>query len=975
MTQTISPEFSSTQPTTDTAPALSPSDTFIHRHIGPGAADIRKMLELLGYDSLEDLAEATVPAAIRIAQPLQIGEPRGEHELLTELKAMAGKNKVMRSLIGMGYYDTITPPVILRNIMENPGWYTQYTPYQAEIAQGRLEALINFQTMVSDLTGLPLAGASLLDESTAAAEAMAMCVHLGDDKKKTFIVADDCHPQTIAVVQARAKAQGINCMTRTMGVSPMADFAGVAGILVQYPTTDGRIVDYTDLIKQAHAAGALVVMAADLLALTLIKSPGDMGADIAVGSAQRFGVPLGFGGPHAGFLATKTEYARKMPGRLIGLSKDAQGNPAYRMAIQTREQHIRRDKATSNICTAQALLAIMAGMYAAYHGPHGLKKIATRVNLFAQQFKMRVEFVHSVLVGEIFDTVCVVPHHSIKSDDILERARAAGFNLRDFGSAYDGMIGVSFDETTTVSDVEALLKIFGVENRSLSDGLYAFDCQIAHYLRRTSEYLTHPIFHKYHSETEMLRYIFKLMSRDLSLAQSMIPLGSCTMKLNATSEMLPVTWPEFGRMHPFAPADQTKGYQELFKQLETWLAEITGFAGVSLQPNAGSAGEYAGLLVIRAYHESRGDHHRTVCLIPTSAHGTNPASAVVAGLKVVPVACDEQGDVDVADLEKKAREHEKNLAALMVTYPSTHGVFEARIKDICNIVHKYGGQVYMDGANMNAQVGLCRPGDIGADVCHLNLHKTFCIPHGGGGPGMGPIGVAPQLVPFLPGHPVTGLGGPQAIGPISEAPYGSASILTISYVYIALMGGAGLTRATQVAILNANYMAKRLAGHYDELFTGQNGRVAHEFIIDCRPFLASANITPEDIAKRLMDYGYHAPTMSWPVTGTLMIEPTESESKAELDRFCDALISIRQEIRDIEEGRADKADNALKNAPHPATVVMKTDWPHKYTREQAAYPAPWLKDFKFWPHVARIDNPYGDRNLVCTCPPMSEFSE
>jgi len=986
MTQTISPEFSSTQPTTDTAPALSPSDTFIHRHIGPNAAEIRQMLELLGYDSLEDLAEATVPAAIRIAQPLQIGEPRGEHELLTELKAMAGKNKVMRSLIGMGYYDTITPPVILRNIMENPGWYTQYTPYQAEIAQGRLEALINFQTMVSDLTGLPLAGASLLDESTAAAEAMAMCVHLGDDKKKTFVVADDCHPQTIAVVQARAKAQGINCMTRTMGVSPMADFAGVAGILVQYPTTDGRIVDYTDLIKQAHAAGALVVMAADLLALTLIKSPGDMGADIAVGSAQRFGVPLGFGGPHAGFLATKTEYARKMPGRLIGLSKDAQGNPAYRMAIQTREQHIRRDKATSNICTAQALLAIMAGMYAVYHGPHGLKKIALRVRTLALGLAEGLwklgydQFRHGAEDEQIFfDTITVLIKPGTQSA-VLKAAADSGYNFRKF-AGNDQCVGISLDETTTIEDVNNIWEIFGGKkvNFSIEEVLAnpsnKYDFELDKRLARTSEYLTHPVFHKYHSETEMLRYIFKLMSRDLSLAQSMIPLGSCTMKLNATSEMLPVTWPEFGRMHPFAPADQTKGYQELFKQLETWLAEITGFAGVSLQPNAGSAGEYAGLLVIRAYHESRGDHHRTVCLIPTSAHGTNPASAVVAGLKVVPVACDEQGDVDVADLEKKAREHEKNLAALMVTYPSTHGVFEARIKDICNIVHKYGGQVYMDGANMNAQVGLCRPGDIGADVCHLNLHKTFCIPHGGGGPGMGPIGVAPQLVPFLPGHPVTGLGGPQAIGPISEAPYGSASILTISYVYIALMGGAGLTRATQVAILNANYMAKRLAGHYDELFTGQNGRVAHEFIIDCRPFLASANITPEDIAKRLMDYGYHAPTMSWPVTGTLMIEPTESESKAELDRFCDALISIRQEIRDIEEGRADKADNALKNAPHPATVVMKTDWPHKYTREQAAYPAPWLKDFKFWPHVARIDNPYGDRNLVCTCPPMSEFSE
>jgi glycine dehydrogenase len=975
MSQTISnnPVSKSVIPTdtADKAPSLCPSDTFIHRHIGPSAADVRAMLDLLGYDTLDDLTEATVPAAIRIARPLQIGEPRGEHELLTELKSIASQNKVMRSLIGMGYYDTITPPVILRNIMENPGWYTQYTPYQAEISQGRLEALINFQTMVSDLTGLPLAGASLLDESTAAAEAMAMCVHLCDDKKKSFFVAADCHPQTIAVVQARAKAQGIHCV---VGNVASISFNDLAGVLVQYPTTDGRIVDYSDLVKNTHAAGTYVVFAADLLALTLIKSPGEFGADIAVGSAQRFGVPLGFGGPHAGFLATKTEYARKMPGRLIGLSKDAQGNPAYRMAIQTREQHIRRDKATSNICTAQALLAIMAGMYAAYHGPHGLKRIAQRTHGLTKALAAGLgRLGHDVTSAPFFDTI-TVKLNGLTANAVIQSAIGQGYNLRKFD---DQTVGVSLDELSDSDEVEAIIGCFagGSTFRVSVDELATQGTPIPARLSRTSDYLIHPIFHKYHSETEMLRYIFKLMSRDLSLAQSMIPLGSCTMKLNGTSEMLPVTWPEFGRMHPFAPADQTKGYAKLFKQLEDWLAEITGFRAVSLQPNAGSAGEYAGLLVIRAYHESRGDHHRTICLIPTSAHGTNPASAVVAGLKVVPVACDDHGNIDIADLEKKAKEHENNLAAIMVTYPSTHGVFEAGIKDICNIVHRHGGQVYMDGANMNAQVGLCRPGDIGADVCHLNLHKTFCIPHGGGGPGMGPIGVAPQLVPFLPGHPVTGLGGPQAIGPISEAPYGSASILTISWVYIALMGGAGLTRATQVAILNANYMAKKLAGHYDELFTGQNGRVAHEFIIDCRPFLASANITPEDIAKRLMDYGYHAPTMSWPVTGTLMIEPTESESKAELDRFCDALISIRQEIRDIETGKADKADNALKHAPHPATVVMKTDWPHKYTREQAAYPAPWLKDFKFWPHVARIDNPYGDRHLVCTCPPMSDFTE
>ncbi len=954
----------------ETVAVLAPSDTFIHRHIGPSGADIRQMLELLGYDSLEDLAEATVPAAIRIKQPLSIGEPRGEHELLAELKSMASQNKVNRSLIGMGYCDTITPPVILRNIMENPGWYTQYTPYQAEISQGRLEALLNFQTMICDLTGLPLANASLLDESTAAAEAMAMCVHLGNDKRKSFVVADDCHPQTIAVVQSRAKAQGIKCIVQSgMGVPPMQILDDVAGILVQYPSTDGRIIDYTDLVKAAHAAGVMVVFAADLLALTLIKSPGEFGADIAVGSAQRFGVPLGFGGPHAAFMATKTEYARKMPGRLIGISKDAQGNPAYRMALQTREQHIRRDKATSNICTAQALLAIMAGMYAVYHGPSGLKRIAERVHGLTKALATGLSRLgHDVPNTPFFDTI-KISLNGLTADAIVRAALTQGINLRKYD---DKTVGVSLDELTSRDEVESIIGAFagGSTLRMSIDELSFQTTPISTALNRTSEYLTHPVFHKYHSETEMLRYIFKLMSRDLSLAQSMIPLGSCTMKLNATSEMLPVTWPEFGRMHPFAPAEQTRGYQQMFKQLEDWLSEITGFAATSLQPNAGSAGEYAGLLVIRAYHESRGDALRTVCLIPTSAHGTNPASAVVAGLKVVPVACDDHGNVDVADLEKKAKLHEKDLAALMVTYPSTHGVFEARIKDICDIVHRHGGQVYMDGANMNAQVGLCRPGDIGADVCHLNLHKTFCIPHGGGGPGMGPIGVAPQLVPFLPGHPVTGLGGPQAIGPISEAPYGSASILTISWVYIALMGGVGLTRATQVAILNANYMAKKLAGHYDELYTGQNGRVAHEFIIDCRPFLGSANITAEDIAKRLMDYGFHAPTMSWPVTGTLMIEPTESESKAELDRFCYALISIREEIRAIEQGKADKVDNALKNAPHTAPVVTGDEWSHKYSRQQAAYPMPYLKDYKFWPHVGRIDNPFGDRNLVCSCPPM-----
>jgi glycine dehydrogenase len=948
---------------------LDRTDMFVARHIGPSSADIQQMLSLIGYDSLEALGAAVVPEDIRLRRPLNIGPPRGEFELLAELQTIASKNKLFRSLIGMGFSDTITPPVILRNILENPGWYTQYTPYQAEIAQGRLEALINFQTMVSDLTALPLANASLLDESTAAAEAMAMCKSIADPKRNTFFVSQDCHPQTIAVVKARARALGIDCI---VGESPDFSTSSLCGILLQYPTTDGRVIDYTSIIAAAHKAGALAVVAADLLALTLIKPPGEFGADIAVGNTQRFGVPLGFGGPHAAFMSTKTEYARKMPGRIVGVSRDAQGKPAYRLAIQTREQHIRRDKATSNICTAQVLLAIIAGMYAAYHGPDGLKRIATRVHGFTKALSAGVQRLgHTVVSDTFFDTI-KIRLNGLPASAVINAAASLNFNLRQFD---DQTVGVSLDELTTREEVESIIGAFagGSTFRISIDELAATGNPIPSTLLRTSEYLSHPVFNRYHSETEMLRYIFRLMNRDLSLAQSMIPLGSCTMKLNATSEMIPVTWPLFGKIHPFAPADQTAGYQQLFAQLEKWLAEITGFTAVSLQPNAGSQGEYAGLLVIRAYHESRKEPHRNICLIPTSAHGTNPASAVVAGFKVVAVACDEKGNVDVEDLAIKAKEHEKNLAALMVTYPSTHGVFEEQIKQICDIVHRHGGQVYMDGANMNAQVGLCRPGDIGADVCHLNLHKTFCIPHGGGGPGMGPIAVAPQLAPFLPGHPVTKLGGPQSIGPVSEAPHGSASILTISWVYIALMGSAGLTRATQVAILNANYMAKKLEGHYDQLYTGPNGRCAHEFILDCRAFQNSAAVTVEDIAKRLMDYGFHAPTMSWPVPGTLMIEPTESESKAELDRFCEALIHIRKEIADIESGKSDRADNALKGAPHTAQTLLADNWDRKYSREQAAYPAPWLKDYKFWPAVGRIDNPYGDRNLVCSCPPMSEL--
>jgi glycine dehydrogenase len=948
---------------------LSPSDTFVHRHIGPTETDVREMLAALGLPSLDALIDQTVPRSIRFNGALGIGPGRGEHELIEELRAIANKNQVLRSCIGMGYSDTITPPVIQRNILENPGWYTQYTPYQAEIAQGRLEALLNFQTMVADLTALPLANASLLDESTAAAEAMMMCWHIADGKRGAFFVAEDCHPQTIAVVKSRAKSIGIDIQ---IGPAAKTDFSrgNFCGILLQYPTTDGAAVDYTPVIESAHRHGALAVVAADILALTLLKPPGEFGADIAVGSTQRFGVPLGFGGPHAAYLSTRSEYARKMPGRLVGVSRDSAGNPAIRLAIQTREQHIRRDKATSNICTAQVLLAVMAGMYAVYHGPDGLRKIAARVHALANALAKAIEHLgHETTEINFFDTIRV-RLNGLTSDAVLRAARLAGYNLREFP---DGSIGISLDETTTRDDVESIAESFaGGSTFRVNVDQLAAGGEFPAALARTGAYLTHPVFNRYKSETELLRYIFRLMSRDLSLAQSMIPLGSCTMKLNGTSEMLPVTWPEFGRIHPFAPAEQSRGYGEMFASLENRLAKITGFSAVSLQPNAGSQGEYAGLLAIRAYHEHRGESRRNICLIPVSAHGTNPASAVTAGLKVVPVACDEMGNIDVADLSAKAKVHRDDLGVLMLTYPSTHGVFEEGVKEICQIVHSNGGQVYMDGANMNAQVGLCRPGDIGADVCHLNLHKTFCIPHGGGGPGMGPIGVAKHLIPFLPGHPVTHLGGDDAIGPISEAPYGSASILPISYVYIALMGDAGLKRATEIAILNANYMAKRLEAHYPVVFKGKNGRCAHEFIIDAKQFEATSGVKVEDIAKRLMDYGFHAPTMSWPEVGTLMIEPTESESKSELDRFCDAMIAIRNEIAEIEAGKADRADNVLKNAPHTAAEIASDNWNHPYSREKAAFPAAWTRHYKFWPAVGRIDNPYGDRNLVCACTGVGE---
>jgi len=960
------------------ASVLNPSDTFVHRHIGPNEHEIAEMLAALGYSDLEKFTDAVVPESIRNRNPMNLqglgSTLPGEFETLARLKAMADENRVMRSCIGMGYSDCITPPVILRNIMENPGWYTQYTPYQAEIAQGRLEALLNFQTMVSDLTGLPLAGASLLDEGTAAAEAMAMCHAIAGPSRKRFIVASDCHPQTIAVVKTRADGLGL---TLTVAAPTHFDFSAgdVCGILLQYPATDGRIEDYRATIERAHAAGAQAVVAADLLALTLLTPPGEFGADVCVGSAQRFGVPMGFGGPHAAFIATKTEHARKLPGRIIGVSRDAQGNLALRMAIQTREQHIRREKATSNICTAQALLAIMASMYGVYHGPDGLRRIALRVRAFTLALAAGVrQQGHQVITPTFFDTIKIKPHTGT-AGSYLAAAVAKGINLRDFG---DGTVGVSLDETTTRADLADLLSVFahGKPFAHAADELLAGQSlDLPAPFARTSGYMTHPVFNTYHSETEMLRYIFKLMGRDLSLAHSMIPLGSCTMKLNATSEMIPVTWPTFGRIHPFAPADQTKGYLRMFSELESWLAEITGFAAVSLQPNAGSQGEYAGLMVIRAYHHAKGQPQRDVCLIPDSAHGTNPASAVIAGFRVVAVKNDHKGNIDLADLRAKAAEHKDRLGALMVTYPSTYGVFEAEIKEICKIVHDHGGQVYMDGANMNAQVGLTSPGFIGADVCHLNLHKTFCIPHGGGGPGMGPIGVASHLAPFLPGHPVRhpDTQRDQSIGPVSAAPYGSPSILTISWVYIALMTASGLRKATQISILSANYMAKRIDGHYSILFKGQNGLVAHEFIMDCRGFDKSAHITVDDIAKRLQDYGFHGPTMSWPVPGTLMLEPTESEPKAELDRLCDALIAIRAEIAKVESGAWPQNDNPLKNAPHTQSHLAG-EWNHPYSREEAAYPAPWLRDAKFWPSVGRVDNPYGDRNLVCTCPSVAELA-
>jgi glycine dehydrogenase len=948
------------------------------------------MLQTLGLETLDELVAHAVPADIRLGRPLTLPAARTEHEALAALREMASQNRVCRSFIGMGYADTITPPVIQRNILENPGWYTQYTPYQAEISQGRLEMLLNFQTMVCDLTGLQIANASLLDEATAAAEAMMMCHRVkGGEGRRAFFVAEDCHPQNIEVVQTRADALGLEVV---VGRHEEAQFDGrFFGALVQYPATDGVIHDYAEFVQRAHAAGALVAVACDPLALTLIRPPGEFGADIALGSAQRFGVPLGYGGPHAAFFATREEFKRQMPGRLVGVSKDARGRPAYRLALGTREQHIRREKATSNICTAQALLANVAAAYAIYHGPDGLRGIAARIHQLTRLLAAGLERLghtvgprtfpsggqsrHTASAGGLacFDTLRVELREGT-SAELARVAEAHSVNVRVFDAH---TVGVSLDEATTLDELRTLLTVFNggqaVEFALEELAAAAPPCRIAN---RRSPILTHPVFHRYRSETEMLRYLKRLEARDLSLTTSMIPLGSCTMKLNAACEMMPLSWPEFSRLHPFAPLSQTRGYQRLFHQLEEWLKEITGFAAISLQPNAGSQGEYTGLLVIRAYHESRGEGRRKVCLIPASAHGTNPASAVMAGLTVVAVACDKAGNIDLADLRAKADAHADALACLMVTYPSTHGVFEEGIQELCQIVHARGGQVYMDGANLNAQVGLCRPADMGADVGHLNLHKTFCIPHGGGGPGMGPIGVAAHLVEFLPRHPVlsrqsTTGNRSSAVGPVSAAPWGSASLLPISWMYIAAMGPDGLTEATQVAILNANYLARRLDPYFPVLYKGPGGFVAHECILDLRPF---KSVTAEDVAKRLMDYGFHAPTLSWPVAGTLMVEPTESESKEELDRFCEAMIAIHGEIQAIESGAMDRYDNPLKNAPHTADMIAASEWRHPYSREQAAFPAPWLREHKFWPAAARIDNVYGDRHLVCSCVGMESHA-
>jgi glycine dehydrogenase len=953
--------------------ALAAHDAFAARHTAPSAAERAAMLKAIGCASLDELIARTVPAGIRLAAPMELPPAQGEHAVLAELAGLAAQNRAdVKSLIGMGYHGTLTPPVIRRNVLENPGWYTAYTPYQAEIAQGRLEALLNFQTMVTDLTGLPVANASLLDEGTAAAEAMALAYSQHRGASKLFVVDEHCHPQTIAVVATRAAPLGI-----AVRAVPLAQVAAACaekpfGVLLAYPATDGFVADISAAIAAARDAGATSIVASDLLALTLLTPPGELGADIVVGSSQRFGVPMMFGGPHAAFFACKDALKRLMPGRLVGVSVDAAGRPAMRLALQTREQHIRREKATSNICTAQVLLAVIAGMYASWHGPDGLRAIARRCNLGARLVAEAARALGFAPRHEkFFDTVALAT--GAHTDAVLAAALRAGFNLRRID---DATVGIAIDETVTEADLSALVAALAEAAGKPAPALAAAPDSLPGALLRRTQFMGASVFNSFHAEHEMLRYLKRLADKDIALDRSMIALGSCTMKLNATAEMIPVTFDGFAAIHPFAPADQTQGYRTMIARLERFLCAVTGFAAVSLQPNAGSQGEYAGLLAIRGYHAARNQAHRDVCLIPSSAHGTNPASAVMAGYRVVVVGCDREGNVDLADLAKKIEAHRDRLAALMVTYPSTHGVFEEAIKNICDQVHAAGGQVYMDGANMNAQVGLTSPAAIGADVCHLNLHKTFCIPHGGGGPGVGPIGVAAHLAPHLPNHPLDAGAGPATgPGPISAAPFGSAGILCIPYAYIAMMGADGLTEATRVAILNANYVAARLAAHYPILYTGSNGTVAHECILDCRGFQATTGVTVEDIAKRLQDFGYHAPTMSWPVSGTLMVEPTESESQAELDRFCAAMISIRDEIRAIEAGSLPRDDAPLKHAPHTADEIAATDWTHAYTREAAAFPLPWVRASKYWPPVKRVDNVHGDRNLVCTCAPLEAYAQ
>ncbi|MBL0743311.1 aminomethyl-transferring glycine dehydrogenase [Chryseolinea lacunae] len=949
------------------------TEKFEGRHIGPDARQVEEMLKVINAASIDALIDQTVPSNIRLKKPLALAPAKSEYQFLQEFKKIAAQNKIYKSFIGMGYYNTITPGVILRNILENPGWYTAYTPYQAEIAQGRLEALINYQTMIIDLTGMQIANASLLDEGTAAAEAMHLMLASRKASRKNahrFFVDQHTFPQTIDVLKTRATPIGVELVVGDVSTLDITD-PSLFAVYIQNPGDGGAVKDYTSFIQSAHEKDIFVVVGSDLMSLLLMKSPGEMGADVVVGSSQRFGVPMGFGGPHAAFFATKDEFKRQMPGRIIGASIDASGNPGYRMALQTREQHIRREKATSNICTAQVLLSVMAGMYAVYHGPEGLRKIAGRIHGLTKSLDSGLKALGVKQENEnFFDTLKI---SSTNIAAVRKEAEQREFNFRYFS---DNHIGISFDETSTPEDVHTILEIFAAAQagKAAKVSINGQEMNWPASLIRKSAYLSHPVFNTHHSEHEMLRYIKRLENKDLSMVHSMISLGSCTMKLNATAEMIPVTWPELGNIHPFAPVDQTLGYQHMIGSLENSLKEITGFTGVSLQPNSGAQGEYAGLMVIRAYHMDRGEGHRNISLIPASAHGTNPASAVMAGMDVVVVKSDEEGKIDVADLKAKAEQYKNNLSCLMVTYPSTHGVFEEAITDICETIHKNGGLVYMDGANMNAQVGLTSPANIGADVCHLNLHKTFCIPHGGGGPGMGPICCNDKLKSYLPGHAVVKTGGDKAIPAVSAAPWGSASILTISYAYIAMMGGEGLTNATKYAILNANYIKERLSGQYKILYTGSKGRCAHEMIVDCRDF-KKAGIEVEDIAKRLMDYGFHAPTVSFPVAGTLMIEPTESEPKEELDRFVEALIQIRQEIREVEEGKADKDNNVLKHAPHTAAVITADAWTRPYSRQKAAYPLPYVKEAKFWPSVSRVDNAYGDRNLVCSCLPMEEYEK